>query len=787
MIRIELPERWRLRAVENAPASIAGRVFDAEVPGSVHLDLLRAGAIVDPYIGDNEKLVQWVDRARWEYAVDFELPHIASERIDLVFERIDTFGRVELDGALLGETANMFHPHRFDVRDRIGRRNALRVLFASPVGEVRREEARLGTLPWLNTPDPFNFARKSAYHFGWDWAPTLAGCGLGRVWIEAWDGPRVIAVRPLVREATSARAVVEVHVDLEGDASCLVELRRGSDRVTASGRGPLSLAIDSPALWWPRGFGAQPLYELAVTAGADRVETTTGIRSIALDTDSGAFTLRVNDEPIFCKGANFVPEDCFYTRATEPARYDARLAQACDANMNMLRVWGGGFYESDAFYERCDRLGLLVWQDFLFACACYPEEEPHRSRVEAEARHQVARLARHPSLVLYNGCNENLWGYYDWSWQEPTKGRTWGAGYYFDLLPRICAELDPSRPYWPASPYSGAWNPPNPPHPNDSAAGNRHVWELWSGTEHPVIGKETPRFVSEFGFQGPPTFALLERAMTAPGSPLLQHQKSERGEAQSHALARAFFGEPDSVEREHHVRQVAQARAVAALIEWFRVLRPTNMGALFWQLNDAWPAMSWSAIDYDGRKKPLWYAVRRAFADRMLCFQPSAPGASELSLHLVNDLRGPVATTVVIERVAFDGRRLAASAAELRVGAASVARIPIEGVLLPGDPTRELLVATSELGRAFHFFRPDKDLALPSPAIELEIGDRVRLTARTLIRDAVFHVDRLDPTAELADQLLTLLPGETIDLPYTASKPLDRHALASFPVFQSSR
>jgi beta-mannosidase len=785
--RIELPAAWTVRAIANAPPAIAARRFRAEVPGSIHLDLLRAGAIDDPYLGDGESKVQWVDRCEWEYAVDFAIDGSVfdRERVDLVFERIDTFATVALGDRVLGETANMFHPHRFDVRGALARSNSLRVRFRSAVEEVRREEARLGTLPWLNTPDPFNFARKSAYHFGWDWAPTLAGCGLGRVWLEAWDGARIVSVRPLVREASSRRAEIDVHVDLEGGAECVVEL----GGVRASGRASIPISIDGPALWWPRGYGAQPLYDLVVSAGGDRLATRTGIRAIALDTEGGAFTLRVNDVPVFCKGANFVPEDCFYTRATESARYAARLAQACDANMNTLRVWGGGFYESDEFYDRCDALGLLVWQDFLFACACYPEEEPHRTRVEAEARHQVARLARHPSLVLYNGCNENLWGYFDWNWQKPTEGRTWGRGYYFDLLPRVCAEVDPSRPYWPGSPHSGAFDPPNPPHPNASPLGNRHVWEAWDGIDHPVIGNEAPRFVSEFGFQGPPSFALLERAMTAPGSPLLQHQKSERGEAHSQALVRAFFGEPGSVDREHHLRQVVQARAVGSLIEWFRVLYPKNAGALFWQLNDAWPSMSWSAIDHDGRKKPLWYAVRRAFADRLLTFQASEPGSSERSLFFVNDASDAFEGAVAIERIDFDGRRLATIERDLRIAPRSVARVAaITGEIAPREPMSELLVARTGDLRAHLFFGADKDLALPRAEIAIAIDrDRVRIEARSLVRDAIFHVDRLDPAAELGDQLLTLPPGQIVELTLTSRRPIDPQALGAFPIFQSSR
>lgn len=716
-----LPEVWTLRARGDAPSELLDRLIAAEVPGSIHVALERAGVIPNPHLGDNERIVQWVERADWDYRVAFETPDGWEEaRVELVFERIDTVATVVLNGVLLGRAANMHHPHRWDVRQLLrasGQLNELTVHLTSAVTEVWREEQRLGTLPYLNTEHPYNFIRKSAYHFGWDWAPSLVGGGLGPVRLEAWTGTRITAVRPAIIQADEGEAVVDLHIDRDGEGECDVQLRFHGELV-AEGRtqaGIVRLRWARPARWWPRGHGEPHLYECEVRTNHQVVHSRLGVRSVALDTDDGAFRLIVNGVPIYCKGANFVPQDTDYERAISTARYDERLQQACDANMNTLRVWGGGFYETDAFYDRCDELGLLVWQDFLFACACYPEEEPHRSRVEAEARHQIARLCHHPSLVLWNGCNENLWGYFDWGWADRTKGRTWGLGYYLELLPRLCRELDPSRPYWPGSPYSGAFNHPDPPHPNAPELGNRHVWDEWQGTEHPVIGNEAPRFVSEFGFQGPPSFPLLQRAFAAPGETptLQQHQKLDRAERAAAALVEAWFGPgPWPLEREHQLRQTVQARAVGSMIEWLRVCWPRNAGAIVWQLNDAWPAMSWSLIDHDGSKKPVYYAVQRAFADRLLTFQTDSTG---LALFLVNDTNARFEGDVTIELRRFDGEVLDGIRTHLVVAARAVGRLDCG--LLPSDSSRQLLVGRAKNLFAHRFFLPDKELDLPDISI----------------------------------------------------------------------
>ena len=363
-----------------------------------------------------------------------------------------------------------------------------------------------------------------------------------------------------------------------------------------------------------------------------------GLREVELDQspdDIGAkWALKVNGREIWCKGANWIPDDVFLTRAGQSERLRARLEQACAMNMNTIRVWGGGIYESDEFYAICDELGLLVWQDFPFACAAYSEESPMRELVEEEARQNVARLAKHPSLVLWNGCNENIWGWFDWGWESKCQNRTWGAGYYFDVLPSIVKELDPTRPYYPGSPFSGSMDI----HPNSDQFGPKHMWDTWNEVNYTHFRRYSPRFASEFGHQAPPTFATLKRAVPAgelnpTSDTMLLHQKAAQGNAKLHARLLEWFEMPTDFDDWLYLTQLVQARAMTTAVEWFRT-RASCRGALYWQLNDCWPATSWSAIDGDGRLKPLGYASKQFFQDRLLTIQPDG---EHLALWAHND------------------------------------------------------------------------------------------------------------------------------------------------------
>ncbi len=663
-------DAWTIAAVpatvpKDAPAAareaVAARL-PAQVPGSVHTDLLAAGIIPDPYLDANETALRWMFGVDWQYRRPLTLrPAVLGERVELVFDGLDTVASIALGGAELGRTVNMHRSYRFDVTavaDGIER--DLVVDLASATNYAAAQRKRLGNRP---NPygTPFQFVRKMACSFGWDWGPDLRTAGIWKgVRVERWHTARIAQVRPMVTvdlgagDALAPRQAVapgrvETHIEIEraAETTLLVVVE-----VVAAGRTHRSTAIVAPGdtsavvvvdvpdapVWWPAGYGAQPLADLTVTVRddsepsrpLDRWERRIGFRTVAVDTSEdefgSAFTLLVNGRPVFVKGVNWIPDDHFLTRITRD-RLAGRLDQAAAAHVNLVRIWGGGVYESEDLYSLCDERGILVWQDFLLACAAYPEEEPLRSEIEAEARENIVRLMPHPSLAVWNGGNENLWGHEDWGWKyflwRPGKSLTWGEHYARELLPRLVRELDPTRPYTDNSPASpGA----DRPHPNDPDRGTHHQWEVWNRVDYSVYRSEVPRFCSEFGFQGPPSWRTLQDwvhpsgagELTKDDPVFLVHQKADDGNGKLDRGMKPHLGVPADFTDWHWATQLNQARAVAYGIEHYRSWWPRTAGSIVWQLNDCWPVTSWAAIDSEQRLKPLWFALRDAYAPRLL-------------------------------------------------------------------------------------------------------------------------------------------------------------------------
>lgn len=659
-------EGWFMRAVGDfaaVPLAIRGVQIPARVPGCVHTDLIRASLIGDPRIGFNERDGLWIGEADWEYRTEFRLgPEIlAHQRLDLVCECLDTIAEVSVNEQRVGSAANMFHPHRFDLRGaaREGE-NELAITFRSPLRHIRTVEARLGKRPVNGDWDPYIFIRKAACNFGWDWAPKVPTCGVcGPIRVEAWSGARVAAVRPLTRRDAKGCWALTIHVNLDWPevqhriAGLLLGACLRDDRymdewdsvILEPGQTSTTLQIDveKPRLWWPRELGEQflhsldlVLYDTKDAAGANLPREPWGItggwnghvgfRNVRLNTDPDqhgeSFQIEINGKPVFCKGANWIPEGLFPDdRPDENIRH--RVRQAAAANMNMLRVWGGGMYESEAFYDECDKQGIMIWQDFMFACACYPEEAPYPQLVEAEARHQIARLSSHPSVVLWCGGNECVWGYESWGyaatdfegpWKKRVWDKSWGGGYFYDLLPRLMRELDPTRPYWPNSPFAGRPGE----NPNQTDRGDRHTWDVSVEGYRAIV----PRFCAEFGHQSPPSLELLNRVLRPEdleiGSPGLEQRQRAKGGTARHInehLAK-HYPTAQSFEEWHRQAQEMQARALVIGIDTLAAARQSGrcMGSLIWQFNDAWPGMSWSLIDSEGTPKPAYHAVREAFA-----------------------------------------------------------------------------------------------------------------------------------------------------------------------------
>ncbi len=798
MDRQNLHDGWTLQSRSGpVPATIAGRSIPAVVPGSTHVDLLAAGLIRDPYLDRVEAELVWMHRANWRYASQFgALPVGQDERVDLVFDGLDTVATITLNGTELGSTANMNRSYRFDVRALLeAGANVLTVDFRSALEHAEEVQRAVDARPHTNA-HPFNMVRKMACSFGWDWGPDLQTAGIYKpVRLERWRTARLCEVRPLVTVDDDGAGRVAVHVEIERsglgvaddvdlDLTAEVAGQHARMRIPAgASAGVVVVRVPDVDLWWPVGHGEHPLYDLDVALTStgtgsgttdEPLDTYTrriGFRTITVEVtpdESGTpFTVVVNGKPIFAKGANWIPDDHFLTRITRD-QLVRRVDRAVGAHMNMLRVWGGGVYESEDFYDVCDERGMLVWQDFLFACAAYPQEEPLRSEVEAEARENVARLTPHASLALWNGANENLWGYADWGWQQSLAGRTWGLGYYTELLPAIVAELDPTRFYADGSPYSPTFSASGAVHPNDPDHGTRHEWDVWNKLDYLAYRDNVPRFCSEFGFQGPPTWATLTRWIhdepLTPSSPsILTHQKAADGNGKLARGLAPHLPEPTTFEDWHWATQLNQSRAVEFGVEHFRSWWPRTAGALVWQLNDCWPVTSWAAVDSGERPKPLWYALRHAYAPRLLTVQPRG---EHLVLVAVNDDDAPWSGVVNLERQTFSGRTCAAAGVELQVPPRSVVELALpETLTSPQDPRAEILVATAGPVRTVHTFAEDLDLAydpaaLTAQGFRIEGGYRVDVLAASFARDVALLADRVAPDAEVDEMLVPMLAGE---------------------------
>ncbi len=801
-----LHEGWSLRATGGAvPASFSHLSVPATVPGLVHTDLLDAGLIPDPFLDRNEHLVTWIGSTDWEYRTAFDWTPDGHDRHDLVFEGLDTVATVTLNGSVVAETRNQHRTYRLDV-DALLREgeNELVVHFGSPVAAADRASLEIGYRPHTYF-HPFNAIRKAACNFGWDWGLDAASAGLWKpVSLHAWSGARLASVRPVVTvDGDDRRVAVHVEVERAGDADVTLaaavagvtgRVELGADETIAV----VDLAVPDAELWWPRGFGEQPLYDLAVTLeqGGEHIADWTrriGFRTVEVelepDAEGTSFRFVVNGEAVWVRGANWIPDDAFVTRV-DRARLSRRLDQAEFANMNLLRIWGGGYYESDDFYELCDERGIMVWQDFLFACAAYAEEEPLWSEVEAEARDNITRIMPHPSMVLWNGNNENIWGFEEWGWEKRVQGRTWGMGYYLDLLPRLVAELDPAGNYTAGSPWSGTPEIPA----NDPDHGSVHLWELWNRVDYPAYRDVSPRFVAEFGWQGPATWSTIERAISdsplTPESPgMIHHQKATDGNDKLTDGLVAHLPLPDDTEDWHWAMSLNQANAVTVAIEHFRSLSPRCMGSVVWQLNDCWPVTSWAAVDGDEHAKPLLYALRHVYADRLVTVQPRGEG---LVVAVLNDSPDALAEDLIIRRLRFDGTELASATIPLDLDRRSSVTVDIPpGVATVSSHADEVIVATVGTERGFWYYAEARDSSLPAPAFTTdaqpcEDGYTVTVTAEVFLRDLALLVDKVDPAAVVDDQLVTMLPGETVTFQVRTSATLDPAALVSTRVLRTA-
>jgi beta-mannosidase len=784
VVRQSLTGPWQLRQAGS------NEWLAAQVPGGVHTDLMAAGRIADPFFGDEELRVQWVAERDWEYRRTFHLDAalVGEERLALVFDGLDTLADVRLNGELLGGADNMFRIWRWDVTGRLRPGdNEVAVLFHSAV----RRAAELNAVRALDRPNETlpggPYLRKAPCHFGWDWGPKLPNIGIWQeVRLEAWSFARLEEVRiDQAVQVERARARVSARVEVERtDAAephviaAILRVVCPEGRVAtaqvavAAGSSSASLSLDiaDPELWWPNGLGEQPLYRIEVElAGAgrtlDRRSLQIGLRTLELrrqpDQWGESFTFVVNGVSVFAKGSNWIPADSFPARVT-PERLEALLGAAAGTNHNMIRVWGGGYYETETFYDLCDRHGILVWQDFMFACSVYPLTDPEfLSNLEVEVREQVRRLRHRACLALWCGNNEMERGWTIWGWSRPGNEDLRAAylRFFSETLPAWVAAEDPATPYWPSSPSSG--RPLE--EPIGGNRGDEHEWIVWHAlAPFSAYGHETYRFVSEFGFESLPALATVAAFAPDPadwnlGSPLLDHhQRCAVGNARILYYMAQQFRLPKDFPSLIYLSQVLHAEAMRVGVEHWRRQRDRCSGALYWQLDDCWPVSSWASIDCFGRWKALQYATRRFYAPVLLSAEVEAEG---VSLAVTNDRAAPWRGEVRWSLERLDGETVASGGGSVEahgLTTTAVARVPVATSV----EERRSLVFVSELAEAGSRralvvtpFVPDKQLALARPAIETAVEGSagaasscatVRLRSEVLARWVEISLDGAD-------------------------------------------
>ncbi|MFN2540078.1 MAG: glycoside hydrolase family 2 protein [Mycobacteriales bacterium] len=738
----------------------SGDRWPAQVPGSVHADLLRAEAIPDPFYRENETLLSWIGEREWQYTSRFALDpeFLCRDRQLLSFLGLDTLATVVLNGTEVLRADNMHRTWELDVTGLLRADNSMVVTFASPLTEIRRRQAERPLPGWYTMMciDGTGWLRKELANFGWDWGPALVTAGIWRgANLTAYDDVRVTGLA-ISQEHQAGAVELLVDAELSADLPPGHALRTrlvgpdgdvvADERHTTNG---VVLTVREPSLWWPNGLGSQPFYELDVQLiGADGVVLDStrrriGLRTLVLvrepDEHGESFRFECNGVPFFAKGANWIPADAVIGRTTD-ATVRERLADAAGAHMNMLRVWGGGFYESDDFYDACDELGICVWQDVAFACATFPGfDQAYLENVVAEVVDNARRLRHHPSLALWCGNNElelglvgDNWNEHHMSWAdyEPLMDR---------LLPDALADHDPGRSYWPASPHS----PGNRKDADDPSRGDAHLWKVWHGGEHPSWYRSSRhRFISEFGFQSFPHPATVE-GFTEPSdrdlaSPVMDlHQKAMAAGANGSAeLARQLvqsFRTPRGWDELVWQTQLLQAHAVVTGVEHWRRNMPETMGTLYWQLNDCWPGASWSSIDSDGRWKALHYAIRRAYAPTMLSLVENVAEGT-VSAYVSNDLREVVDTEILWTVTTCDGDPVDSGTLTFTVPAQSsgCAGVIDVSAALAAHGARNTLVWAQLVGddeqSTLATFAPPKHLALRDPGLRIDVeGDEVTL------------------------------------------------------------
>lgn len=805
MRTVDLAGQWELTCGRD------GHHMPAAVPGDTLSALVAAERVPDPYAGMNELDVQWIGQTEWTYARTFELDaaFLAETSVGLVCEGVDTVAEIRVNGKLAGRTENMFRRYVFAVKRLLREgRNEIVIRIAAHEPESRkRQEAMPYPVPHGVNPVQSmhrNMLRKVQCHAGWDWGPCLMVSGIhGMIALHATGAARIdyvmtetafrgkhADVKVIVEATGSTAGNVPLAITL-GEASLedSVALKPGANRIERT------VTVRNVRRWWPNGLGDPYRYDLRVSLAGHAVAKKLGLRELELvnraDRHGLSMTFRVNGVDVFCKGANWIPADAMPQRQTD-AVYENLLQSAVNANMNMLRVWGGGQYERDAFYDLCDAKGLLVWQDFMFACSLYPATPEFLANVRAEVEHQVKRLRDHACIAIWCGNNENL-AALNWYQESRDQRDRYLVDYdrlYEGAIGATVDATDPTRTYWPCSPCGGRGDYSDCFH--DDTRGDMHYWEVWHrGQSFSAYYTKTPRFCSEFGFQSFPSMDVI-RTYASPDqfnvtAPVMEHhQRNRAGNSKIVEMFSRYFRMPERFENFVYLSQVQQGIAIRTAVEYWRSLRPVCMGTLFWQLNDCWPVCSWASLNYGGKWKILHYMARRFYAPVMVtAFRRDADEPVEI--WGVNDRLKAQSGRLRIRLIAFVGKTLIDETRDVRLPRNASRRLASYPVAkLPCAPHEAFLVAdlTTQEGasRSECFLTEYKRCDLPAAGIAVHVraaaGGAIAVSLTTDAPAFFVTLDADGVRGEFDDNAITMTGGETRVLTFIPGQRIGVRAFA---------
>ena len=830
-----LDQNWtfRLSPEDAAAHPEAAGWRKATVPGTAQTDLMTLKKLPDPYLADNEGKVQWVGLSDWQYRTEVTVSTetLARDHVEMVFEGLDTFAEVRVNGTVILNSDNMFRTWRVDVKSLLKPGvNVVQVDLKSPLKKMKPLVADMPyVMPgaydslWGDEPlgrNSSTYVRKAGYQYGWDWGPRFVTSGIWRpITLRAWSGVRISDLQVVQDGLTKDQAALTIMFEIIADKAgpAVIDLSSETDRAIRARQAvtlvkgvnsvALKVTVNKPRLWWTNGLGKAHLYSLTgrvVTASAtDSRTVTTGLRTVKIvqtpDADGRSFYVELNGVPVFMKGANYIPNDSFLPRVTHEV-YDRVVKSAVDTHMNMLRVWGGGTYEEDYFYDLCDRNGILVWQDFMFACSMYPGDAAFLENVRMEAIDNVRRLRNHPSIALWVGNNEmdSAWqndvpeGGWGWKqkYSEVQRNEMWKAyqAIFLDILPKVVAAHDSQRFYWPSSPQA-AWDSSGDIRHADLSqvkqSGDIHYWDVWWG-QKPFAEYRTHigRFMSEYGFQSFPEFKTVQ-TYTKPedydifSEVMAAHQRSSIGNGTIKNYMQRDYTVPADFQQFLYVGQVLQAEGIKVAMEAHRSRMPYCMGSLFWQINDCWPVASWSSIDYFGRWKAQQYFAVKAF-DTVLV-SPVLEGG-KVTITAVSDHLKDKAVTLEVKTMDFTGRggHVQTVPFTLKANRSEVVFTSDVATLLNGlKPENALLYvrimeAESLLSDNILYFKPVKDLSLPKPAMDIRVKPldgavAVSLTSPVLVKNLCLGFDGHEGV--FSDNFFDLLPGQTRVITFTPRGP----------------